>query len=89
MKEHLLSRDASLFLMVEIRNIDGIQPATLGSAYDSFRQTPIDILLSYCGYKATYQMEFANRLENELELELRRLIKKYGKKKNLETVIGG
>jgi hypothetical protein len=56
-----LSRDAILFFMVETRNTEGVQPATLGSAYDSFKQ---------------------------LGIELRRLIRKYGKKKELEQLIG-
>lgn len=82
----MLSRDVTLFLNVEIRNEGGVQPATLGSAYDSFKQAPQEVLLDWCGYKNTYPE--ANRFLNELGLELRRLIRKYGKKTKLEQLIG-
>jgi hypothetical protein len=83
-----LSRDAVLFLMVETRNEGGTQPATLGSAYDSFMQTDSGVLLSWCGYKDSYPFSETTRFQKELGLELRRLIRKHGKKCLLETVIG-
>ena len=83
-----LSRDAALFLMVETRNINGVQPATLGSAYDSFMQADTEVLLSWCGYNKNYQKQFSNRFERELGLELRRLIRKHGRKALLENIIG-
>jgi len=86
--KYRLSRDAALFLMVEIRNINGVQPATLGSAYDSFRQANTEVLLSWCGYNKNYQIQFSNRFVRELGLELRRLIRKHGRKALLENIIG-
>lgn len=83
-----LSRDAILFFMVEIRNTEGVQPATLGSAYDSFLQAPDDTLLDWCGYRDNYPESEANRFLYEMGLELRRLIRKYGKKKELKYLIG-
>jgi hypothetical protein len=91
-----LSRDCVLFFMVEVRNLNfstscrssGIQPATLGSAYDSFLQAPDDVLLDWCGYKKGYPRSEVNRFQRELGLEIRRLIRKYGKKKELEYLIG-
>ena len=81
-----LSRDAVLFFMVEVRNENGIQPATLGSAYDSFLQAPDDVMLSWCKYEDNYPE--VKRFLYELGIELRRLIRKYGKKKELEQLIG-
>lgn len=83
-----LSRDAVLFFMVEVRNEGGIQPATLGSAYDSFMQADTGLLLDWCGYKKDYPRSESNRFQRELGLELRRLIRKCGKKKELEQLIG-
>ena len=83
-----LSRDVSLFFMVEVRNIGGVQPATLGSAYDSYNQADTATLLDWCGYKDDYQESVATRFSNELGLELRRLIWKHGKKIELEQLIG-
>jgi hypothetical protein len=83
-----LSRDCGLFFMVETRNEDGIQPATLGSAYDSFLQAPDDVLLDWCGYREDYAASETTRFIIELGIEIRRLIRKYGKKKELEYLIG-
>lgn len=83
-----LSRDAILFFMVETRNEGGTQPATLGSAYGSFLQAPNNVLLDWCGYKDTYPRSEENRFQYELGVELRRLIRKHGKKCHLETLIG-
>jgi hypothetical protein len=74
--------------MVETRNLDGVQPATLGSAYDSFQQAPDDTLLDWCGYKENYPRSEMNRFQRELGLEIRFLVRKYGKKKELEYLIG-
>lgn len=82
----MISRDAVLFFMVETRNEEGIQPATLGSAYDSFQQADEGVLLDWCGYKEDYPE--STRFQNELGKEIRKLIHKYGKKKQLEYLIG-
>lgn len=90
-----LSRDCILFFMVETRNLDGVQPATLGSAYDSYLRAPASALLSWCGYKKNYPGANSNsvssetkRFIEELGIELRRLIRKHGKKIELEILIG-
>lgn len=83
-----LSRDVILFFMVEVRNEGGVLPATLGSAYDSFRQAPEAVLLSWCGYRDDYPQSETQRLIREMGVELRRLIRKYGKKQELENLIG-
>lgn len=92
-----LSRDCVLFFMVETRNLDGAQPSTLGSAYDSYLQAPASTLLSWCGYKKNYPGANSNsnsvssetkRFIEELGMELRRLIRKHGKKIELEILIG-
>ena len=83
-----LSRDCVLFFMVETQNTGGVQPATLGSAYDSFQQAPVNVLLDWCGYKEDYPRSESNRFQQELGLELRRLVHNYGKKKELEYLIG-
>lgn len=83
-----LSRDCVLFFMVEVRNLDGVQPATLGSAYDSFLQATDEVLLDWCGYKEGYPVSEISRFCMELGIEIRRLIRKYGKKKELEYLIG-
>jgi hypothetical protein len=82
----MLSRDATLFLMVEVRNEGGVQPATLGSAYDSFKQAPVDRLLAWCEYNDKYSE--AERFCTELGLELIKLMRKHGKKTKLEQLIG-
>jgi hypothetical protein len=84
----ILSRDAVSFCMVETRNEGGTQPATLGSAYDSFLQADTVVLLNWCGYHEEYPESEATRFRRELGLELRALIRKYGKKCLLETIIG-
>jgi hypothetical protein len=61
-----LSRDAILFFMVETRNLDGVQPATLGSAYDSFLQAPNVPLLNWCGYRSNYPDSETTRFLSEL-----------------------
>jgi len=83
-----LSRDCVLFFMVEVRNEDGVQPATLGSAYDFFYQAPDDILLDWCGYREDYPASETTRFIVELGIEIRRLIRKHGKKIELEQLIG-
>jgi hypothetical protein len=83
-----LSRDCALFFMVETRNLGGTQPATLGSAYDSLLQAPNDSLLNWCGYKEDYPKSESSRFQLELGAEIRKLIRKYGKKKQLEYLIG-
>jgi len=84
----IISRDAILFFMVEVRNVGGVLPATLGSAYDSYQQTYAAILLDWCGYKKSYCYTMMIRFDRELGKEIRKLIRKYGKKKELETIIG-
>jgi hypothetical protein len=84
----MLSRDSVLFFMVETRNEGGIQPATLGSAYDSFQQADEGVLLDWCGYKENYPDSETTRFCNELGKEIRKLIRKHGKKKQLEYLIG-
>ena len=81
----MLSRDVTLFLNVEIRNEGGVQPATLGSAYDSLRQAPVDRLLTWCEYGDKYSE--ATRFCTELGLELKGLIRKHGKKTKLEQLL--
>jgi hypothetical protein len=78
-----LSRDCAMLCGVEIRNEDndGTSPATLGSTYDSFMQTPPNVLHDWLGYKKNYP--YSPRLMNELGMELRRLIRKHGKKTKL------
>lgn len=83
-----LSRDCVLFFMVETRNLGDVQPATLGSAYDSFLQASDDILLDWCGYKEDYPKSEISRFCIELGIEIRKLIRKHGKKKELEYLIG-
>jgi len=84
----MLSRDAVLFFMVETRNEGGTQPATLGSAYDSFLQASNDVLLDWCNYKENYPDSESTRFRKELGKEIRKLIRKHGKKKQLEYLIG-
>lgn len=81
-----ISRDAILFFMVEVHNEGGVQPATLGSAYDSYRQADRGVLLDWCGYMRGYTE--ASRFCEELGIELRRLIRKYGRGINLERFFG-
>jgi len=83
-----ISRDAALFFMVETRNEGGVQPATLDSAYDSYRQANEGTLLDWCGYRDNYPDSEATRFRNELGMEIRRLIREHGKRCELETVIG-
>ena len=78
-----LSRDCAMLFETEIRNEDrgGETPSTIGSAYDSFLQAPGEVITSWLGYKKTYP--YAPRANTELGIELRRLIRKHGKKTKL------
>ena len=83
-----ISRDCAMFFGVEYRNTEGmnndiVKPATLGSAYDSFLQAPDEVLCQWCGYNKKYP--YSPRLFEELGLELRRLIRKHGKKTELRS----
>ena len=80
-----ISRDAKLFFKVEIRNADGVQPATLGSAYDSYAQAPKDVVLDWCGLKKDYGL--MNEFFLEFVIELRKLISRYGKEYKLEDLL--
>jgi hypothetical protein len=90
-----ISRDAIMFFNVELRNDGGTQPATLGSAYDTFNQKPINVGLDWCGYKPSYlnatswgvKGSLAVRFNDELGIELRRLIRHYGKKHALVELV--
>lgn len=76
-----------LFFWVEINNDGGVQPATLGSAYNSFLQADPDTVRDWCGYKASRldDNETANLYE-EVGKEIRKLIRRYGKKQHLESL---
>ena len=87
MAKHKLSRDVRLFFGVEIRNVSGIQPATLGSSYDSYQQAPVDTMKSWCGYHDFYPLVEAKEMIADLGIELRRLIRIYGNRKTLEALI--
>jgi hypothetical protein len=78
-----LSRDAIMFFGVEIRNEGGVQPATLGSAQDSFLQADEGVLLDFCGYKNDYP---ESSFVEELGKEIRKLIRTYGKKYPLDKL---
>jgi len=82
-----LSRDARMFFGVEIRNVSGVQPATLGSAYDSHQQAPMDVMKSWCCYDDFYPLVETKEMIDDLGVELRRLIRKYGKRQSLETLL--
>jgi hypothetical protein len=80
-----ISRDALMLMEVELRNEGGTQPPTLGSTYESFIQAPTNVLLSWMGYKEEYA--YSPRLLKELGIELRRLIRKYGKKAHTKQFV--
>jgi len=87
-----ISRDAIVFFCVELRN-DPPPLATLGTAYDSYRQASPALLLEWCGYRKDYprltwgQGDITERFNDELGLELRRLIRLYGKKQPLIELV--
>jgi len=80
-----------MFFNVEIRNDGGIQPATLGSALDSFNQADTEILRVWCGYGSDffnhYPDDLVIRFVKELKQEINRLIRRHGKKKTLESLL--
>jgi hypothetical protein len=79
-----ISTQVRLFFGVEIRNEDGVQPATLGSALDSFKQAEDYTVPYWCGYRSDdLDDDEAESIIKEVGIELRRLIQKYGKKKEL------
>lgn len=81
------------FFGVEIRNDKGKRPdkalcalpATLGSAYNSYCQADPETLQDWCGYASW--APGARTLYKEVGLEIRKLIRKYGKRCELETLL--
>jgi len=85
-----LSRDCRHFFQVEIRNENdgGVSPATLNSAYHTFIQSPNDVLLQWCGYRDDYgDTHECERFHTELGNEIRRLMRHYGKRYELQNNI--
>lgn len=82
-----LSRDMTMYFKATI-NKDSVL-STLGSAYDRyFKQTSPILLLSRCGYNLkSYPLDMSNRLYQEIGLELRKLIRVYGKKKTILSLL--
>lgn len=64
------------FFWVEIRNEkhDGVSPATLGSALDSWKQAPSDVLLDWCGWVDDEQSPPSKTVLSETRKELEALI---------------
>jgi hypothetical protein len=76
-----------LFFWVEISNDGGVQPATLGSAYDSFRQASHEQIQTWCGYKVkAMDDDESENLYQEVGKEIRKLIRRYGKRQELESL---
>jgi hypothetical protein len=87
MAKRNLSRDVQMFFGVEIRNKDGVQPATLGSAMDTLKQAPIEIVLNWCGYdEKRYPKDLAKDMLDRLEYDIRMIICECGTTRVLESI---
>lgn len=72
------------FFKVEVRNQDagGVDPATISSAQDTFRQTPDDVLRSWFGVA-----EFSTTERSHYRGELLRLAKAHGRDMRLSWIL--
>jgi hypothetical protein len=89
MEAHMkISTQTKLFFSVEIRNTGGVQPATLSSALDSLLQATPDIVSDWCGYREDdLTAAEQDNIRDEVLVEVRRLIKQHGKRKELEILL--
>ena len=77
-----ISERVIIFLGVELRNQDSVSKTkntTLGSALDSWRQAPRDVREGWADTKITCG----------ISTELSKLIKKYGRRKELIQLVNG
>jgi hypothetical protein len=82
MKRTILSEALINFFGVEIRNIGGVQPATLSSALDSWRQADDGTRESWSGTSGKPKILFSL-----INTEIRKLITRYGRNMELQTLI--
>lgn len=81
-----ISAPLKRFFEVEIRNEKdgGVQPASIGSAKDSWLQAPQDIRAAWCGFAANPKL--GGKL-SKVEQELDSLIAEYGRNVPLTTIL--